>query len=969
MTFVVADRVQENGTVSSGTGSVSLSGAVLGYQTFASGIGNNNTTYYTIYDPANYTWEVGFGTVTTSPNTLARTTVYANSAGTAPSKISFSTTSSLTVFVTYPAETAVYTNSNAVLNTVTTNSTAFPTATASAGVYSYGTLNYTDTGIWASYQTSVNNYAQIILQNTNAGATASTDIVVSSDGGTATTNYGNFGINSSGYSAAGSVLNSPGTVYLYSQSTDLAIGTNTSNAIHFVINNQTTDAITINASSAVAFNGQYGSLGQVLISKGSSTPPAWGNAGGNLVTVDFTATAAQTTFTTTYVVGTVSVYRNGIKLGLPDFTATNGTTVVLATGAVAGDLIEIQSFTTLTLYSSITSQDFSGNGSTTVFTLNTNPANSASLLVAINGIVQDPANYTVSGTTLTFTTAPATGTNNISTRTLGVPATTAVSSFSAGTTGFSPTTAATGAVTLSGILAVTNGGTGLSTLGSGYIPYGAGTSAFNSLSTFTFDGSTLFSPNASYSGNLTFTGTASKILGDFSNATLASRTVIQTSTTNGSTGVYVVPNGSSTAASIQALNNATPTNAAKILIATNGSTDVQLVSGINGSASYLPLSIFNGGVGTFVFGTAGQFGIGPLASVNYGTSGQVFTSGGSGAAPTWTTVAVTPAAVSDQANTSTGYFGLPAGTTAQRPGSPAAGNTRFNTSLTQMEVYTGSAWVELSSTPSTSYPVQYIVVAGGGSGGSKNGGGGGAGGTIAASTIVNTGQSLAVTIGGGASAPGAGGANQGNNGSNSLFGTVTASGGGGGGCQGGSATGTNGTAGGCGGGAGSANVVNTTTGGAGTSGQGFTGGTSFGRTSGTNDAGGGGGGATTVGGNQTTSQGGLGGTGLTWINGSTYGGGGGGGGYTTTAGTGGSGGGGAGVTGTGSTPATSGTANTGGGGGGGSEGGQSNVTAGAGGSGIVVIAYVGGTRGSGGTITSSGGYTYHTFTTSGTYTA
>ena len=763
MTFVVADRVQENGTVSSGTGSVSLSGAVLGYQTFASGIGNNNTTYYTIYDPANYTWEVGLGTVTTSPNTLARTTVYANSAGTAPSKISFSTTSSLTVFVTYPAETAVYTNSNAVLNTVTTNSTAFPTATASAGVYSYGTLNYTDTGIWASYQTSVNSYAQIILQNTNAGAAASTDIVVSSDGGTATTNYGNFGINSSGYSAAGSVLNSPGTVYLYSQSTDLAIGTNTSNAIHFVINNQTTDAITINASSAVAFNGQYGSLGQVLISQGSSTPPAWGNAGGNLVTVDFTATAAQTTFTTTYVVGTVSVYRNGIKLGLPDFTATNGTTVVLATGAAAGDLIEIQSFTTLTLYSSITSQDFSGNGSTTVFTLNTNPANSASLLVAINGIVQDPANYTVSGTTLTFTTAPATGTNNISTRTLGVPATTAVSSFSAGTTGFSPTTAATGAVTLSGILAVTNGGTGLSTLGSGYIPYGAGTSAFNSLSTFTFDGSTLFSPNASHSGNLTFTGTGSKILGDFSNATLASRTVIQTSTTNGTTGVYVVPNGTSTAASIQALNAATPTNAAKILIATNGTTDVQLVSGINGSASYLPLSIFNGGVGTFVFGTAGQFGIGPLASVNYGTNGQVLTSQGPSSPPIWTNVP---------------------------------------------------------------YNINYLVVAGGGAGGGMpsngtGGGGGGAGGYLSGLATVAAGAAYTVTIGAG----GTGGTGTGGNGVvSSISGTsvsISSSAGGGGGTRA-----TVGNNGGSGGGSGSeqGSVSSGTSGQGSAGGTGFTGG-------------------------------------------------------------------------------------------------------------------------------------------------
>jgi len=67
------------------------------------------------------------------------------------------------------------------------------------------------------------------------------------------------------------------------------------------------------------------------------------------------------------------------------------------------------------------------------------------------------------------------------------------------------------------------------------------------------------------------------------------------------------------------------------------------VSGINGTGTYLPLSIYNGGVGTFVFGTSGQFGIGPLASVNYGTSGQVLTSGGASAAPTWSTVTVSGA--------------------------------------------------------------------------------------------------------------------------------------------------------------------------------------------------------------------------------------------------------------------------------------------------------------------------------------
>jgi hypothetical protein len=54
---------------------------------------------------------------------------------------------------------------------------------------------------------------------------------------------------------------------------------------------------------------------------------------------------------------------------------------------------------------------------------------------------------------------------------------------------------------------------------------------------------------------------------------------------------------------------------------------------------------------------------------------------------------VTPTAVSDQINTSTGYFDLPSGTTAQRPGSPGTGMTRFNTSTSVAEFYNGSGWV------------------------------------------------------------------------------------------------------------------------------------------------------------------------------------------------------------------------------------------------------------------------------------
>jgi hypothetical protein len=64
---------------------------------------------------------------------------------------------------------------------------------------------------------------------------------------------------------------------------------------------------------------------------------------------------------------------------------------------------------------------FSGNGSTTAFTLSYAPAGSTSIIVSISGVVQNPNTYSVSGTTLTFTPAPPTGTSNIAVLYLGLP--------------------------------------------------------------------------------------------------------------------------------------------------------------------------------------------------------------------------------------------------------------------------------------------------------------------------------------------------------------------------------------------------------------------------------------------------------------------------------------------------------------------------------------------------------------------
>ena len=167
-------------------------------------------------------------------------------------------------------------------------------------------------------------------------------------------------------------------------------------------------------------------MSTALVSTGIQFPDltiqttAASGGGGTITTTDFTATAGQTVFTVNYTVNLVSVYRNGVKLAAADYTATNGTSITLASPAAVGDLIEVQAFSSFSLYSTITSQDFSGTGSQTAFTMNVAPASAASILVMISGVVQDPVNYTVSSTTLTFSTAPAAGTNNIQVRYLGV---------------------------------------------------------------------------------------------------------------------------------------------------------------------------------------------------------------------------------------------------------------------------------------------------------------------------------------------------------------------------------------------------------------------------------------------------------------------------------------------------------------------------------------------------------------------
>jgi hypothetical protein len=76
-----------------------------------------------------------------------------------------------------------------------------------------------------------------------------------------------------------------------------------------------------------------------------------GSAASNTFDVtSFTATAAQTTFAVTYTVGNIQVYQNGVLLkDTTDYTATNGTSVVLAAGATAGDSVDVVAYATFTV--------------------------------------------------------------------------------------------------------------------------------------------------------------------------------------------------------------------------------------------------------------------------------------------------------------------------------------------------------------------------------------------------------------------------------------------------------------------------------------------------------------------------------------------------------------------------------------------------------------------------------------------
>jgi len=180
MALVLKDRVQET-TAVVGTGTMTLTGAVLGFQSFAA-IGNSNITYYAVFDNTSGDWEVGIGTYTSSGTTLSRTTVLSSSNG--GSLVSFAA-GTKQVICTYPSERAVWqdsTGTNTVQNVF--SSITATTATLTNGTVSTAPSNPTDI---------VNkDYADSIASGINFHAAC--NYATTADLGTVTYNNGTAGV-------------------------------------------------------------------------------------------------------------------------------------------------------------------------------------------------------------------------------------------------------------------------------------------------------------------------------------------------------------------------------------------------------------------------------------------------------------------------------------------------------------------------------------------------------------------------------------------------------------------------------------------------------------------------------------------------------------------------------------------------------------------------------------------------------
>jgi hypothetical protein len=478
MPIVLKDRVQET-TAVVGTGTMTLTGAVLGYQAF-SAIGNGNTTYYAVFDITSGAWEVGIGVYSTTGPTLTRATVLSSS--NAGALVNFSA-GTKQVICTYPSEKAIY--EEAAGNVLIDGG---PITVIGSGVTSYATFSAALGELYAN----INSFAQLYAQNLNGGASASTDIVAYNDLGDGSTNFIDMGISSSNYSDATYPLFTAGSGYVYNDGGEMIIGSATDDLLLFAGGvattnwglrmNKTTQAITTKAGLSVG-----GTLGVTGAATFSSTVLLSADPSLNLqaATKQYVDTAVSTGLhlhqpvLVTTTGNLTATYNNGTA-GVGATLTNSGTQVALAIDGVnmaTSDRVLVwqQSAAAQNGIYVVTTV---GSGSTNWVLTRSSDANSY-VPNSDTGLGGGDYFYVQSGTTGAGDSYICTNSGVI------VFGTTAITfaQFSGAITytGTAPINVSGQTIALTGTVAATNGGTGTATVTTGDLLYGSASNTWSKL--------------------------------------------------------------------------------------------------------------------------------------------------------------------------------------------------------------------------------------------------------------------------------------------------------------------------------------------------------------------------------------------------------------------------------------------------------------------------------------------------------
>ena len=296
MAFAVADRVRET-TTTTGTGTLNLGGAVSGFRTFVSGIGDGNVTYYAIVHRTAAEFEIGIGTVTdASTDTLSRTTILSSS--NSNSAVSFSA-GTKDVFCTQPASKAVFEDNNADVTLPDDLILGSDSAVLKFGADSDTTLTHTDgTGL------TLNSTNKLTFNDTGTfiHSNADGDLDLSADG----TNADAIKLASSG----GITLDAAGDIILDADGDNITIKDGSNTALDIVLNG-TTD-VTLDAPGDIILDADGG---DVFFKDGGTTFGSATNTSGNLIIKSGTTTALTFSGANVTVAGDLTVSGDDITMG------------------------------------------------------------------------------------------------------------------------------------------------------------------------------------------------------------------------------------------------------------------------------------------------------------------------------------------------------------------------------------------------------------------------------------------------------------------------------------------------------------------------------------------------------------------------------------------------------------------------------------------------------------------------------